>query len=130
MNTVESLAAGKYIALTTFRKDGTAVTTPVWLVRDGESIRVITESMSGKAKRLRNNNKVLIAPCDMRGRLKGEQTEAIAVLQNAEQTAQTAMLIKRRYGLLGRILMMRASRAARKAGHTTQVGIAITLAQP
>lgn len=66
MSTVEELARGTYLSLTTFRRDGTAVPPPVWLVRDGKALRVITQADSGKAKRLRNDSRVLVAPCDAR----------------------------------------------------------------
>jgi PPOX class probable F420-dependent enzyme len=63
---IDALGSAKYISVTTFRKDGTPVATPVWLVRDGASLMVITDPTSGKAKRLRNNPAVLVSPCDMR----------------------------------------------------------------
>ena len=87
MSTVEELARGKYLSLTTFRRDDTAVATPVWLVRDGDALRVITQADSGKAKQLRNDSRVLVAPCDARGNLKGEQVEATATLEDAAETA-------------------------------------------
>lgn len=127
MTTIESLGAGKYLSLTTFKKDGTPVATPVWLVRDGDSLRIITEVGSGKAKRLRNSSRVLVAPCDMRGTLKGDQVEGTAVLQDAAESATTAALVRSRYGLMGKLLMMRAERAAKKAGAPTQVGITVTI---
>lgn len=126
MSAVDDLARGKYLSLTTFRKDGSPVATPVWLVRDGDSLRVITEASSGKAKRLRNDSRVLLAPCDARGNIKGPQVEGTATLQDAAETARTAQLIEARYGLLGRLLMWRSRRAARKPGAAGQVGIAVT----
>ena len=50
------LAPGKYLSLTTFRADGTPVATPVWLVRDGDALLVMTDPASGKAKRLRSDS--------------------------------------------------------------------------
>lgn len=128
MTSLDTLGKGKYLSLTTFRKDGTAVATPVWLVRDGDTLRVITQADSGKAKRLRNSSRVLLAPCDARGTLKGAQVEGTATLQDAGETARTAELVEKRYGLLGKLLMWRSRRAARKPGATGQVGITITLA--
>lgn len=128
MNTLDELGRGKYLSLTTFRKDGTAVATPVWLVRDGDTLRVITQADSGKAKRLRNDSRVLLAPCDARGTLKGAQVEGTATLQDATETARTAQLVESRYGLLGKLLMWRSRRAARKPDAAGHVGIAITLA--
>ena len=116
------LGQPKYLSLTTFRKDGSAVATPVWCVGDGAGLRVITQADSGKAKRLRNNSSVLIAPCDMRGNLTGTQVEAVATFQDPAQTEQTAAMIARRYGLLGRFMMWRSRRAAAKAGAGTGQG--------
>lgn len=120
-DTLERLARGKYLSLTTFRRDGTPVATPVWLVRDGDRLVVTTEASSGKAKRIRNNPEVLIAPCDVRGRLTGDSSPARATLQDPAQSAHTADLIRRRYGLLGRLLMMRGRPEDR-------IGITIELA--
>lgn len=127
MPPLDSLASGKYLSLTTFRRDGTPVATPVWLVRDGDALRVITQADSGKAKRLRNDSRVLLAPCDARGKLTGEQVEGTATIEDATETARTAQLIEARYGLLGKLLMWRSRRAARKPGATGQVGIRVTV---
>ena len=61
------LGDGKYLSLTTFRKTGTPVATPVWVMREADQLYVITGAESGKIKRLRNNTAVLIAACDVRG---------------------------------------------------------------
>jgi len=127
MTSIASLAAGKYLSLTTFRRDGTPVATPVWLVRDGDALLVVTQADSGKAKRLRNDARVLLAPCDARGRLTGEQVEGTATLQDAADTARTAQLVEARYGLLGKLLMWRSRRAARKPGAAGQVGIRVSV---
>lgn len=127
MSAIDELARGKYLSLTTFRRDGTAVATPVWLVRDGDALRVITQADSGKAKRLRNDSRVLVAPCDARGNLKGEQVEAAATLEDATETARTAQLIEKRYGLLGKLFMWRSRRAARKPGSAGMAGIRISV---
>ncbi|MFT6565014.1 MAG: PPOX class probable F420-dependent enzyme, partial [Actinomycetes bacterium] len=55
MTTLDSLSAGKYISITTFRKSGEGVSTPLWVTRDGEALYVITGAESGKVKRMRNN---------------------------------------------------------------------------
>lgn len=128
MSAVEELARGKYLSLSTFRRDGTAVATPVWLVRDGDALRVITQANSGKAKRLRNDSRVLVAPCDARGNLKGPQVEGTAVLEDAAETARTSRLIETRYGVLGKLFMWRSRRAASKPGAAGMVGIRISVA--
>jgi PPOX class probable F420-dependent enzyme len=98
--TFESLAAGKYLSLTTFKKDGTAVATPVGLAADGDRLYVITDASAGKAKRLRNSGRVLLASCDMRGRFEGEQVEGSArVLEEPADVAAVVARIKGRYGV-------------------------------
>ena len=96
---VERLASGKYLSLTTFKKDGTAVATPVWVARDGGELVVITDATSGKAKRIRNSGRVVLAPCDMRGKVTGASVDGVASLTNSTETERIAAQIKRKYGL-------------------------------
>jgi PPOX class probable F420-dependent enzyme len=66
-----ALADEKYMLLTTFRRDGTPVSTPVWVVAlDGEEVGFWTSSGSGKAKRLAHTARVTVQPSDARGRVK------------------------------------------------------------
>ncbi|WP_326653603.1 MULTISPECIES: PPOX class F420-dependent oxidoreductase [unclassified Streptomyces] len=67
--TPEDFADAKYISVTTFRKDGTGVATPVWFAVDGGEIFFWTRSDSWKVKRLRNNSRVVVTVCDVRGRI-------------------------------------------------------------
>ena len=127
---LETLAKGKYLSLTTFRRDGTPVATPVWLARQGDELVVYTAMSSGKAKRLRNSGRVLLAPCDMRGRVTGAAVEGTARLQDAAETAVTLGLIRRRYGLLGRLAFLRDGRRSKDAAASQQVGIAIRTGAP
>jgi uncharacterized protein len=64
---------GKYLSLTTYRRDGTAVATPVWFVEDGDHVYVTTGATSGKVKRIRHNPAVTVAACNGMGKLRGEQ---------------------------------------------------------
>ena len=124
-----TLGRGKYLSLTTYRRDGTPVATPVWLVRDGDSLRVITQADSGKAKRIRNDDRVLLAPCDARGRLRGDAVPGTASLEDPADTQVTANMIEKRYGILGRLLMWRQRRAAAKPGAAVPVGIRIRVGE-
>jgi PPOX class probable F420-dependent enzyme len=124
---IETLAASKYLSLTTYRKNGDPVATPVWLVRDGDELNVITQKNSGKVKRIRNNSAVLLAPCDARGKIKGDSVPGQAILLDEQRSASVAQRIKNRYGLLGKILMWRGEREARKDPGKGQIGIAIRL---
>ena len=60
MTELDRLAAEKYVLLTTFRKDGRAVPTPVWAVRDGDALAVWTVSDAGKVKRIRRDGRVTV----------------------------------------------------------------------
>ena len=69
-------AVETYVNLATYRKDGREVRTPVWLTGDNGEYYVFSESKAGKVKRIRNNGKMAIAPCDMRGKLKHDIWES------------------------------------------------------
>lgn len=75
---IENFQNHKYLNLETFRKSGVGVRTPVWFVREGDALYVWTQANSGKAKRIRNNPRVRVAPCTARGDLLGEWVEAHA----------------------------------------------------
>lgn len=68
------LSAASYSSITTFKKDGTPVSVPIWhAVGDGK-IYMFTEAKSWKVKRLRRNPRIAITTCDMRGKLAGAPT--------------------------------------------------------
>jgi PPOX class probable F420-dependent enzyme len=97
---VERLAAGSYVSLTTFKKDGTGVATPVWVSADGDRLFVWTEDGSGKVKRIRNGGRVLLAPCDSRGGLQGTQIDGTArIVDDAPGLAAIQALHTRKYGV-------------------------------
>ncbi|MGW0365762.1 PPOX class F420-dependent oxidoreductase [Streptomyces sp. NPDC002990] len=66
---LQELGRARYVSLTTFRKDGTPVPTPVWAVADGGELYVWTRSDAWKVKRIRNNGRVTLTACDVRGRV-------------------------------------------------------------
>jgi PPOX class probable F420-dependent enzyme len=61
----------KYVCTTTFRKSGSPVPTPTWIVDlAGGRVGFWTSSASGKYKRLRNNPKITLQPSDGRGKVR------------------------------------------------------------
>ncbi len=95
---VERLAAGPYVSLTTYKKDGTAVPTPVWVSTEAGKLYVWTEANSGKAKRIRHRGHVLVAPCDSRGRPQGTPVDAAAqVLDDPAELARVEKLHTAKY---------------------------------
>lgn len=121
---LDRLGREKYLLVTSFRKDGSAVATPVWAVRDGAAIGVWTAADSWKVKRIRRRADILLGPCDMRGKPTGESVPATAEVLDAEGTAHYRTLLARKYGLFGRLTML-GSRLRRGTAGT--VGIRITL---
>lgn len=124
--TLETLARGKYVRLTTFKKDGTPVPTCVWLVRDGDHLAVITALRTGKAKRLRNDPRVLVAPSDGRGQVKPgvQDLEGTAALvTDVSEVQRVQALVKKRYGFMYTIAMW----AQRRRGIDTSEGAAIRI---
>ncbi|MFU8872315.1 PPOX class F420-dependent oxidoreductase [Micromonospora sp. SL4-19] len=124
MTDLDRLAAEKYLLLTTFRKDGRAVPTPVWAVRDGEALAVWTVSDSGKVKRIRRDGRVAVAPCDVRGRPHGESVPGHASLCDLAGTRRIRGLLKQKYRLIGRLSLL-GSRLRR--GESGTVGLRIVL---
>ncbi|GAA2145320.1 PPOX class F420-dependent oxidoreductase [Kitasatospora kazusensis] len=122
---LEQLGTGKYLLVTTYRKDGTGVPTPVWVVRDGAALGIWTAADSWKVKRIRNRSDVLVGPCDIRGNATGGQFPATAEICDAATTAAYRKLVQRKYGLVGRLTLF-GSRLRR--GESGTVAIRITLA--
>jgi len=87
----------KYLSLTTFRKNGAAVATPVWFGEDGDKLYVMTRSDMGKSKRIRNHSQVQVAPCTVRGRVTGPLFPATARILPPEQHTHARQAINRKY---------------------------------
>ncbi|QOV40657.1 PPOX class F420-dependent oxidoreductase [Streptomyces ferrugineus] len=118
------LGAGKYLLITSYRRNGTGVPTPVWVVRDGDALGVWTVADSWKVKRIRARGDVLVGPCDLRGKPTGEQVPATAEICDEATSARYRGLIARKYGIAGRLTLL-GSRLRRGVNGT--VGIRITL---
>jgi uncharacterized protein len=126
MTIVERLGAEKYVSVVTFRRNGTPVATPIWVVRDGDALAIWTGADTGKVKRLRNNPEVTVAACDLRGRVRGEAVNGRAELMSAEDTERVRGLIIKKYGLIG-WLTIKGSRLRR--GREGTVGIRISMTE-
>ncbi|MFB7558531.1 PPOX class F420-dependent oxidoreductase [Streptomyces brevispora] len=96
---LQEFARSEYVSLTTYRKDGTPVATPVWAAVEGEELLVWTKADSWKVKRLRNDSRVLVTVCDVRGRIAqgAPSSEGTGRLLDAEGTAAVRRAIGRKY---------------------------------
>jgi PPOX class probable F420-dependent enzyme len=93
------------VLLTSYRKDGTPVGTPVHVVVTGDVACVRTFDPSGKLKRIRRNPNVEVAPCTFRGRVLGPSVPARArVLEGDESDAAARALAAKHPVLHGRLI--------------------------
>jgi len=97
-NPFDTLAGHRYVRLSTFRKSGEPVPTPVWFARVGENLYVTTGRNTGKAKRIRNNPDVALAPSDFRGRPKGRDLRAVARLTDEQKGGVADRALRGKYG--------------------------------
>lgn len=130
---VMALSAEKYIRVTTFKKDGTEVSTPTWVVAlDDGKVGFYTSSTSGKAKRLKNNPKVVVQPSDSRGRAKpGTSTlnGTAVVVTGAERDAIYDKVVAK-YGFMTKVTRLLAKASGfvkRKQQPYADCGVLITL---
>jgi PPOX class probable F420-dependent enzyme len=105
MPAFDSFAKRRTALLTTYKRDGTPVATPVTIAVDGERAYVRTWDSAWKAKRMRNNPAVLVAPSTVRGRPKGEAIAARSRLLDGEEAAHAARAIARRQPILQGVLV-------------------------
>jgi PPOX class probable F420-dependent enzyme len=120
----DRIGSGKYAVITTYRRDGSPVATPVWIARDGASLVVWTGTTTGKVKRIRRNPRVTVGPSTARGAPTGEAVPARAELLDAAGTERVRTLVKRKYRLTGP-LIVNFSKWRRGAAAT--IGIRLTL---
>ncbi|MEY4224475.1 MAG: hypothetical protein RIS33_1409 [Actinomycetota bacterium] len=113
----DSIAKARCLSLTTFKRDGTPVATPVWFnVIDGK-IYVTTGADAWKVKRIKNNPRVEFATCTQRGKVTGPTIAGSARILSPEETAPVLTAKRRRY-LTARLIQMLPS-------NRNQIGIEI-----
>jgi PPOX class probable F420-dependent enzyme len=98
---IPSLGRAQCIALTTFRKSGQRVVTPVMFAQGHETIYIGTRADAGKLKRLRRNGRVMLAPCTYSGKVTGAvfAGKARILTEPLECTAASTALAKK-YGVM------------------------------
>ena len=89
----------KYCLLTSYRKDGTPVSTPVWFGIEGERLYVRSGGQDWKVKRIRRNPRVLVAPCTARGRPVGDPMVGVARVLDPDEWPRAESALRAHYGL-------------------------------
>jgi uncharacterized protein len=99
-------AAAKYISLETFRKTGVGVRTPVWFAADPAAPDIFylySAADAGKVKRIRNNPHVRVAPCNMRGKVRGAWVDGQARIIEGGEANKAQDLLRQKYGWIKRM---------------------------
>lgn len=97
-----TLASARYLSITTFKRDGTPVSTPVWVAAEDGTLLVHSEASSWKVKRIRRDGHVRVAPCSATGALRGDAVDADATIE--DDTGTVSSLLARKYGLMFRLV--------------------------
>jgi PPOX class probable F420-dependent enzyme len=99
----DKIKSEKYISLETYRKNNQAVKTPVWFVIKNDSIIIVTRDQTGKIKRLRNNQKVKIATCSIKGKTSMSMIPGTAQILTDKETSEVVKLRDKKYGLFSKV---------------------------
>jgi hypothetical protein len=89
----------KYVSLTTFRKNGNGVKTPVWFGEQNGKLYVMSRPDSGKCKRIRNNPAIRVAPCTIRGRVTGPEFAGTARILPQQDWSWARETVRQKYWL-------------------------------
>jgi uncharacterized protein len=95
-----ALAGSKYLSLTTFRKNGAAVDTPIWFAERDGRLYFMTRNDSWKYRRIRNNPQVKVAPCTIRGKVTGPHSAGRARVLSEGEWPQAKAVLCRKYWLM------------------------------
>ena len=106
-------AAQPTVLLTTFRRDGTPVATPVSLAVEGDHGYVRTFASSGKFKRIRNDPTVEVAPSTFRGQATGPALRGRVRILDGAEAGHARTLIERKHPWLHGRLVPLAHRLAK-----------------
>lgn len=128
------LDEARYVALTTYRRDGSAVATPVWLAPSERGYYVVTTADTGKMKRIRNNRTVTVAVCNARGVVASDAPvhAGTAEILDERGVAAADAAIRGRYGLIAKIvgLFETVSAKLRRRDVAARSAIEITIDPP
>jgi hypothetical protein len=104
---LEALFPGRYLSVTSFKRDGTGVATPVWFVSDGSRLFALTDLHSAKVRRIRRNPRVLVASCRADGKLRSDPVPArVTVLTSTPELDRVQKLLIERYRISYRLVML------------------------
>jgi len=119
--------SGKYVSVTSFKRDGTPVATPMWFVVDGDTLLAVTDADSGKVKRIRRNPDVTVATCKAGGRVTGAPVAARADVLEGGACERARALIARKYRI-DRVLVLPVYKLVQRIRGKRRSGDGVVLA--
>jgi uncharacterized protein len=125
--TAPHLGDEKFVSLTTFKRNGDAIASPMWIVRDGDRLSVWTPAEASKVKRVRRDPRVRLTACGRTGKVKAGRPTldgTAEVINDPASVARTESLVKRKYGVEFRVVTLIETIAAR--GRKPRVVLRIT----
>jgi uncharacterized protein len=108
-DTTARLGDEKFVSLTTFKRNGEGVASPMWVVRDGRHLLVWTPADAWKVKRVRRDPRVVLAACGRTGAVRPGEADvegSAEVITEPDIIARTETLLKRKYRLMFRIVTL------------------------
>ena len=102
----DAILKAQYVALTTYRRDGTPVVTPVWAAAEGDSLFIFSNPNAGTVKRVRNSSRATVAPCTATGTITGAALPAEAFLLSKDQMPKVWSLLVKKYGIAARLFVV------------------------
>ena len=124
----------RYISFLTYKRDGSPIATPVWVVPYENGYAFTTEANAFKVRRIRHDARASIAVCDMRGKVAPHATwfHGAAVVLNEQQTAEVIALIEKKYTIGTKLLAVMDvfRKIFGKSGESGDGAIKVTLSEP
>lgn len=125
----QELAAARFVSLTTYRRNGEPVPTPVWIAADDHGLLVLTPVGSGKVKRLRRDPRVQLVPCGRFGKVRPGAPVASGRAEVVEDPAAAAQAIAAKYPVEHRVVLgiERLVQRLRRRDHVERLTLRISL---
>lgn len=121
----QELADAKIVALTTYRRDGTPVVTPMWIATGAGGLVSMTDAASFKVKRIQNNPSVTLAVSDFKGNVEPGATTytATATVLSEQETLAASAAVRSKYGLMAKVIGF----INRLRGESDRIGLSYSL---
>lgn len=105
----------QYLSLSTRKRDGSRVETPVWFALEGDTFYIFSEGKAGKIKRIRNFADVKLSPCTVTGKITGDSIDGTAeILTDAKDIKKAHQALINKYGWQMRLLDLGSALVGKK----------------